>query len=112
VSRIDGITAIVAKDEPPAARDLDRSEIIFVPISFVDFVNAVAAKAGRQQVSLAGQLIFPDIFFVEGDIDDIVVGGNGIGFFSVVDDDAAVFPIYLINVDQVKVSVGVCIVDI
>jgi hypothetical protein len=106
------MAAIVAEDEPPAGRNLDGAEVIFIPILFVDFVDAFATEAGRQQVPVAGQVFFPDVFFVEGDINDIVVGRNGICFFGIVGDGAGIFPVYLENVDKVKILINVCIVDI
>jgi hypothetical protein len=112
MARIDGMAAIVAEDEPLTGWDPDGAEVILIPILSIGFVNAVAAEAGRQEVSVAGQLVFPDVFVVEGDINDIVVWRNGIRPFGVVDDGAAMFPVYLIDVDQVKVFVRVGIVDI
>jgi hypothetical protein len=106
------MAAIVAEDEQLTAWDFDGSEIIFIPILFVDFVDAFTAEAGRQEVPVAGQLIFADVFFVEGDIYDIVVGWNGICSPGIVGDGAAIFPVYLENVDKVKTLINVCIVDI
>lgn len=106
------MAAIVAEDEPPAAWDLDGAEIIFVPILPVDFVDAFAAEAGRQQVPVAGQLVFPDVFVVQGDINDVVVWWNGIRFLAVVDDGAAILPVDLEYVDKVEILINGCIVDI
>ncbi len=39
------MAAIVAEDEPFVARDFDGSEIIFIPILFVGFVDGVATQA-------------------------------------------------------------------
>jgi hypothetical protein len=112
VAGIDGLAAIVAEDEPLTTWDLDGSEVIFIPILFVHFVDAFAAEAGRQQVPVAGQLVFADVFLVEGDINDIVVGRNGVCFFGIMGDGAALFPVYSENVDKVKILIHLCIVDI
>jgi hypothetical protein len=49
---------------------------------------------------------------MEGDIDDIVVGWNGIRSFRIVGDADAVFPVDLENVDKVEILINVCIVDV
>jgi hypothetical protein len=106
------MTTIVAEDEPLTPWDLDRSEVILIPILFVDFIDAVAAEAGRQQVAVAGRVVFPDVSVVEGDINNIVVWRNSIRFFGVVNDGAGIFPVYLENVDKVEILVDVGVVDI
>jgi hypothetical protein len=112
VARVNGIAAVVAEDEPLTARDLDGSEVILIPILFVDFIDSFAAKAGRQQVAFAGQVVFADIFVVERNINNIVVWWNGICFFAVVNDGARIFPVHLENVDKIEIVVDVGIVDI
>jgi hypothetical protein len=101
------MAAIVAEYEPFTGWNLNGSKIIFIPILFVDFVHDVTAETRRQQISLARQLVVPNVFGAQRDINNVVVWRDGIRFPGVMDDGAAIFPVCLENVDKVELSVNV-----
>lgn len=107
-----GLTAVVPQYEVCAFRHAYRPEIVPIPILFVGLENGFVPQACGQDMAFAGDLVEPDIFIFQRNIECVCIGWDRVGLLLIIDKFLCVLSMDLIEVFELEVAVGVLIIDV